>query len=55
VKQLVSRGLEVYVEAGAGENAFISDRDYESAGAVIAKNPREAWSSANAAASEHSR
>ncbi len=47
VKQLVSRGAEVYVEAGAGENAFIGDHEYEAAGAVIARNPREAWSAAD--------
>jgi NAD(P) transhydrogenase subunit alpha len=47
VKQLVSRGLQVAVEAGAGENAFIADHEYEAQGATIAKNPREAWASAD--------
>jgi H+-translocating NAD(P) transhydrogenase subunit alpha len=47
VKQMLSRGLEIAVEAGAGENAFIGDHEYEKEGATIAKNPREAWASAD--------
>ncbi len=33
VKKFVSAGFEVRVQAGAGESAFISDKDYEGAGA----------------------
>ena len=36
VKQMKGLGLEVVVEAGAGESAFFADSTYEAAGAVIA-------------------
>jgi H+-translocating NAD(P) transhydrogenase subunit alpha len=36
VKQMKGLGLEVVVEAGAGESAFFADSAYEAAGAVIA-------------------
>ncbi|HMQ15464.1 MAG TPA: Re/Si-specific NAD(P)(+) transhydrogenase subunit alpha [Phycisphaerae bacterium] len=35
VKKLVKAGLEVGVEAGAGQRAFLSDKEYLDAGAVI--------------------
>jgi len=38
VKRLVARKLEVSVEAGAGEGALASDRDYQDAGARVEPN-----------------
>lgn len=35
VKELVKKGMTVYVESGAGAGSFISDEDYKNAGAVI--------------------
>lgn len=35
VQKFVKRGLEVVVEAGAGEGAFVSVQEYESAGAKV--------------------
>lgn len=35
VKDLLKSGLEVHIEAGAGEPSFISDSDYENSGAKI--------------------
>ncbi|HUP65209.1 MAG TPA: Re/Si-specific NAD(P)(+) transhydrogenase subunit alpha [Thermoanaerobaculia bacterium] len=39
VRQLTKSGLEVRVQSGAGERAFISDSDFEAAGARIAASP----------------
>ena len=35
VKDLLKVGLEVHIQAGAGESSFISDTDYENSGAKI--------------------
>ena len=39
VKQLTKAGAVVLVETGAGERSFISDDDYESAGATVSASP----------------
>jgi len=39
VASLIKSGLEVAVEAGAGEGAFFADADYEKAGAKIVAEP----------------
>ena len=44
VRSLVSAGHEVFVQSGAGAGSGISDSDYESEGATIAKNAQDAWS-----------
>jgi len=36
VKKFIGLGADLYVESGAGENASISDADYEAAGATVA-------------------
>lgn len=43
VARLVKQGLEIWVEAGAGEKAFFSDRDYENAGAKIIHDSGKLW------------
>lgn len=43
VGRLVKQGLEVWVEAGAGERAFFSDAAYETAGAKIISNHEQLW------------
>lgn len=47
VKQLVKAGLAVTVEAGAGDQAFLSDRQYESAGATVRSDAAAAWGAAD--------
>jgi H+-translocating NAD(P) transhydrogenase subunit alpha len=47
VKKLIALKVEVVVEAGAGEAAFISDDDYRGAGATIAPSRNEALLSAD--------
>ena len=47
VAKLVKQGLEVWVEAGAGEQAFFSDADYEAAGAKIISDSAQLWSEAD--------
>jgi len=44
VRELERHGINVYVEAGAGEGASISDADYVSAGADIVPTAADAWS-----------
>jgi NAD(P) transhydrogenase subunit alpha len=46
VRKLVALGLEVAVEAGAGQGASIPDRDFESAGASVVPDARAALSGA---------
>ena len=46
-KQMIKAGLAVVVEAGAGEQAFFSDKLYADAGAEIAADPAAAWASAD--------
>ncbi|WP_066376888.1 Re/Si-specific NAD(P)(+) transhydrogenase subunit alpha [Anabaena sp. CA = ATCC 33047] len=45
VGRLIKQGLEVWVEAGAGERAFFSDAAYEAAGAKIVHHTDELWGS----------
>jgi H+-translocating NAD(P) transhydrogenase subunit alpha len=47
VAKLVKQGLEVWVEAGAGERAFFSDSAYEAAGAKIIGDPATLWGEAD--------
>src|SRR5688500_15477247 len=49
VGRLVKSGLEVQVEAGAGERASFGDEAYRSAGATVVSGPREAWGAAEVA------
>lgn len=44
VSRLVKQGLEVWVEAGAGAQAFFSDAAYEGAGATIVTDTAHLWS-----------
>jgi H+-translocating NAD(P) transhydrogenase subunit alpha len=43
VSRLVKQGMEVWVEAGAGEQSFFSDAAYEAAGAKIATDTEQLW------------
>lgn len=43
VSQLTAEGHTVFVEKGAGEKAFFSDRDFEEAGAQIVYGPEEPY------------
>ncbi len=47
VARLTKKGLEVWVEAGAGENSCFSDSAYRSAGAQIIENSEQLWREAN--------
>lgn len=47
VARLVKLGLEVWVEAGAGERSFFSDAAYEAAGAKIISDTATIWSEAD--------
>jgi NAD(P) transhydrogenase subunit alpha len=47
VANLISSGLEVRVEAGAGEGAFHSDDAYRTAGADIVKDGSSLWAEAD--------
>ena len=47
VKQLIKSGLEVHVESGAGLNSFISDSEFQKAGANLVKSPKELLSNAD--------
>ena len=44
VRELERRGIDVFVETGAGEGASISDDDYVAAGADIVPTAADAWS-----------
>lgn len=44
VRELERRGIDVFVETGAGEGASISDADYVAAGADIVPTAADAWS-----------
>ncbi|MEC9466215.1 MAG: alanine dehydrogenase, partial [Myxococcota bacterium] len=46
VGELVARGHEVMIQAGAGTGSGISDDRYQSAGAKMAQSAAEVWSSA---------
>ena len=47
VAKLVKQDLEVLVEAGAGEQAFFGDADYEAAWAKIISDSAQLWSEAD--------
>ena len=47
VARLVKQGLEVWVEAGAGEGSFFSDAAYEAAGAKIISDTATLWGEAD--------
>jgi NAD(P) transhydrogenase subunit alpha len=47
VAKLVKQGLEIEVEAGAGERAFFADKAYEEAGAKIVADTATLWREAN--------
>src|SRR5581483_10499008 len=47
VSKMVKSGMQVVVEAGAGEAAFISDREFEGAGATIAPSSQALLSEAD--------
>lgn len=47
VARLVKQGIEVWVEAGAGERAFFSDEAYAAAGATIISDPYTLWGEAD--------
>jgi alanine dehydrogenase len=44
VRELERHGIDVFVEAGAGEGASIVDADYAAAGATIVATAEDAWS-----------
>ncbi len=43
VRELERHGIQVHVEAGAGEGASITDADYRAAGADIVPSAEDAW------------
>lgn len=47
VARLVKQGVEVCVEAGAGEAAFYSDQAYASAGATLVSSTEQLWQTAD--------
>lgn len=47
VKELIKNGMEVIVEAGAGEKAFFSNESYKEAGATIEKNTKKLYAKAD--------
>ena len=47
VGRLARKGLEIWIEAGAGERAYFSDLDYEAAGAKTIADPETLWKEAD--------
>ena len=47
VKELIKDGAKVFVESGAGEASFISDKEYEKAGSTIITDKKELLSKGN--------
>ncbi|MBE9226732.1 Re/Si-specific NAD(P)(+) transhydrogenase subunit alpha [Phormidium sp. LEGE 05292] len=47
VARLVKQGIEVWVEAGAGERSFFADEAYTTAGAKIISDPYTLWGEAD--------
>lgn len=47
VKQMIRAGIEVWVTSGAGEGSFISDADFERAGATITRDLDRAYGEAD--------
>ena len=50
VARLVRAGVEVVVQSGAGERASLLDKNYEQAGATIARTTEELYSGADVVA-----
>jgi H+-translocating NAD(P) transhydrogenase subunit alpha len=48
VKRMTKKGIEVSVEAGAGEGSFITDREYQEAGAKMESSVESLYSSVDA-------
>ena len=44
VKEYIKKGIEVIIETNAGAGSFISDNEYESAGAKIIDDVKELFS-----------
>jgi NAD(P) transhydrogenase subunit alpha len=47
VARLIKQGLEIWVEAGAGEGSGFSDEAYEAAGAKVVGDPAQLWGEAD--------
>ncbi len=47
VRELISRGATVLVEAGAGLDSAIADAEFEAAGARLVSNAAEVWGTAD--------
>src|SRR5687768_1452822 len=47
VARLVKQGLEVWVEAGAGDRAYFTDAAYEAAGAKVFTDTETVWREAD--------
>ena len=47
VKQIIKSGLKVFIESGAGLNSFISDEEYQNAGATLINSPKELLNNAD--------
>ncbi|MCB0947203.1 MAG: alanine dehydrogenase, partial [Mycobacterium sp.] len=47
VSELVRRGHDVVVQAGAGEGSAIHDDDFKAAGAQIIEGPDKVWAEAD--------
>jgi proton-translocating NAD(P)+ transhydrogenase subunit alpha len=47
IKQMKKAGLDVSVEAGAGESSYFVDADYEAMGATLVTDAKAAWQSAD--------
>ena len=47
VGRLVKKGLEVWVETGAGDRAFFPDAAYEAAGAKVVADSAASWGEAD--------
>ena len=47
VKRLIKDGFDLTIEAGAGEDSYLSDAAYEEAGAKVVSDASSAWSEAD--------
>lgn len=47
VSRLIKQGLEVWVEAGAGDGAFFTDAAYAAAGATVVADTAQLWGAAD--------
>ena len=48
IKELIKKDFEVIIESGAGIGSFITDEDYQAAGAKIISNANEVYNSSDA-------